>query len=734
MTIGRRILLLIFVASAVIVGFAGLVIWGRVAALQDSRALVSNERAIAAVDVIVGALQLERGRSAQFLGSSATALPEELKKQRGETDAALAAFRDLAAAGGTADSEFDTVLHAEANDVDGLAAIRGDVTDRRLSSAESTARYADIVGKLLDISLSLTREVRSSEIKNQALALNFIEAAGERAGLQRALGAAGLSAGHFTTAQLFRLSSLADQEQDSVHAFALFAAAEFRDRLAAALKSPRATRAEVMRSQILASPADGKIDNMTSEDWFRAATDRVEIYAGIRRDLLATIGAEAGANRAAALRQMLIGACLAGLAILLTALVALSTVHSISRPVAKMTAALRKLADGRMDIEIPAATGAAEIGDMVRALGVFHRAAEAKEKLAAEAAEQRSRLDAERETNDRAREANEQLRRSTEQQRAIVTESIEAALAQLSAKKLDYRINEEYPEAYAALKTNYNLAMDELEEALAGVGQAALAVQAQARGISASANELAERTERQAAMLEQSGAAIASLVGAVNKTADSSTRTKDSIAAAKVNAVDSIEVVRKTVQAIERITDSSQKIGATIGVIDAIAFQTNLLALNAGIEAARAGEAGRGFAVVASEVRTLAQRSADAAREIKELISRCSADVANGVELVGATGRAFDHINNQISVIDGGIADIAGQAVEQSGTLKEVNTAMGEMDIATQQNASMADQAKAACQSLADESARLNDMIGTFVLGNTALGDDNCDATSREAA
>lgn len=734
MTIGRRILLLIFVASAVIVGFAGLVIWGRVAALQDSRALVSNERAIAAVDVIVGALQLERGRSAQFLGSSATALPEELKKQRGETDAALAAFRDLAAAGGTADSEFDTVLHAAANDVDGLAAIRGDVTDRRLSSAESTARYADIVGKLLDISLSLTREVRSSEIKNQALALNFIEAAGERAGLQRALGAAGLSAGHFTTAQLFRLSSLADQEQDSVHAFALFAAAEFRDRLAAALKSPRATRAEVMRSQILASPADGKIDNMTSEDWFRAATDRVEIYAGIRRDLLATIGAEAGANRAAALRQMLIGACLAGLAILLTALVALSTVHSISRPVAKMTAALRKLADGRMDIEIPAATGAAEIGDMVRALGVFHRAAEAKEKLAAEAAEQRSRLDAERETNDRAREANEQLRRSTEQQRAIVTESIEAALAQLSAKKLDYRINEEYPEAYAALKTNYNLAMDELEEALAGVGQAALAVQAQARGISASANELAERTERQAAMLEQSGAAIASLVGAVNKTADSSTRTKDSIAAAKVNAVDSIEVVRKTVQAIERITDSSQKIGATIGVIDAIAFQTNLLALNAGIEAARAGEAGRGFAVVASEVRTLAQRSADAAREIKELISRCSADVANGVELVGATGRAFDHINNQISVIDGGIADIAGQAVEQSGTLKEVNTAMGEMDIATQQNASMADQAKAACQSLADESARLNDMIGTFVLGNTALGDDNRDATSREAA
>ena len=733
MTIGRRILLLIFVASAVIVGFASLTIWGRVAAWQDSGALVSNESAIAAVDVIVSALQLERGRSAQFLGSSAAAPPEELKKQRGATDAALTAFRGLAAGAGTANSEFGKVLRTAANDVDGLAAIRSDVTDRRLTSAESTARYADIVGKLMDISLSLTRQVGSSEIENQALALNFIEAAGERAGLQRALGAAGLSAGHFTTPQLFRVSSLADQERDSVHAFELFASAEYGERLVADLKSPRATRVEAMRSQILAIPEDGKVDNMTSEDWFKAATDRVEVYAGISHDLLAMIGKEANANRAAALRQMLIAAALAALAILLIGLVALSTVRSISRPVAKMTAALRKLADGLMDIEIPAATGAAEIGEMVHALRVFHQATEAKAKLEAEAAEHRSRLDTEREANERAREANEQLRRSTEQQRAVVTELIEAALAQLSAKKLDYRIDEDYPEAYAALKTNYNRAMDELEEALAGVGQATLSVQAQARAISAAADELAARTERQAAMLEQSGAAIGSLGGAVNKTAESSTRTKDSIAAAKVNAVESIEVVRKTVQAIERLTDLSQKIGATIGVIDEIAFQTNLLALNAGIEAARAGEAGRGFAVVASEVRTLAQRSADAAREIKELISRSSAEVANGVELVGATGRAFDQINNQISVIDGGIADIAGQAVEQSGTLKEVHTAMGEMDIATQQNAAMADEAKAACQALADESARLTDMIGTFVLGNTSQAIAR-DAMSREAA
>ena len=168
-------------------------------------------------------------------------------------------------------------------------------------------------------------------------------------------------------------------------------------------------------------------------------------------------------------------------------------------------------------------------------------------------------------------------------------------------------------------------------------------------------------------------------------------------------------------QAMERIKDASDKIGAIIGVIDDIAFQTNLLALNAGIEAARAGDAGRGFAVVASEVRRLAQRSADAAKEIKGLSSQCSAEVANGVELVGATGRTFDHIRDQIGVIDGGIADIASQAVAQSGTIKEINTAISELDSTTQKNAAMGEQATASCRSLAEESAQLTNLLGSFV-------------------
>ncbi len=534
----------------------------------------------------------------------------------------------------------------------------------------------------------------------------------------------------------FELASLGDQEQSNIYAFSRFAPPDIATRLAADLKSPRAQRVQDMRAQVLAAPAGSKVGNLTSEDWFKAETDRIDVYSDARRTLLATIAAEAATIRAAALRQMLLAAAAAVLAMVLIGTLAVSTVRSISRPVGKMTQALRKLADGQMDIEIPAATGAAEISDMARALRIFHQAAETKARLEAEAVEQRSHLEAARSANEQAREAHEQVRRSNEEQRATVTKAIETALAQLSDKQLKYRIEEDFPEAFAALKTNYNLAMDDLEAALAGVGTIAAQVRSQASEILAASNELSERTERQASMLEQSSGAMQNLLGAVNKTADASVGTKDIISSAKVNAGESIEVVDKTVAAINRIRDTSNQIGAIIGVIDEIAFQTNLLALNAGIEAARAGDAGRGFAVVAAEVRTLAQRSADAAREIKGLILRCSEEVSNGVDLVGATGEAFDHIKSQISVIDSGIADIATHAVHQSSTLKEVNTAISEMDVVTQQNASMADEATAACKSLAEESERLAAMIRTFAFrdGDFEMLSAQSGASSQEAA
>jgi methyl-accepting chemotaxis protein len=323
-------------------------------------------------------------------------------------------------------------------------------------------------------------------------------------------------------------------------------------------------------------------------------------------------------------------------------------------------------------------------------------------------------------------QAVEKARRDAMLEHSKVISALSRGLNSLAKGDLTCRLDD-LPKAFAELKTNYNMAADDLEGALARVKQIAVAVQDQAHEISTASNELSQRTERQAAMLEQSTAAMQELVDAVNRTAGSSTKTKDAISAAKEDTSGSIEVVQKTIQAIERIRSTSANIAAIIGVIDEIAFQTNLLALNAGVEAARAGSAGSGFAVVASEVRSLAQRSAEAAKQIKGLITQCSTEVANGVELVDATGRAFDRIKSQIGNIDGGIAHIAGQAIDQARTIKEVNATLGEMDTSTQQNAAMADQATAACRSLADESKQLADMLSRFAFRDAELQSQSTD-------
>jgi methyl-accepting chemotaxis protein len=200
--------------------------------------------------------------------------------------------------------------------------------------------------------------------------------------------------------------------------------------------------------------------------------------------------------------------------------------------------------------------------------------------------------------------------------------------------------------------------------------------------------------------------------------AEGATHARKVVADTKEDAEKSGQVVRKAVEAMGGIEKSSQQIGQIIGVIDEIAFQTNLLALNAGVEAARAGDAGRGFAVVASEVRALAQRSAEAAKEIKSLISTSTAQVGEGVQLVAETGKSLERIVAKVAEINTVVSDIASGAQEQATGLQQVNTAINEMDKVTQQNAAMAEQATAAGRSLAQESQQLSGLVTQFQTGS----------------
>ncbi|PCK82445.1 methyl-accepting chemotaxis protein [Rhizobium sophoriradicis] len=291
-----------------------------------------------------------------------------------------------------------------------------------------------------------------------------------------------------------------------------------------------------------------------------------------------------------------------------------------------------------------------------------------------------------------------------------------SALRQLSEGDLTRTVETPFVPSMEQLRHDFNTAVTGLAETMKTIGENGSTIAAGSREIGESADSFSKRTEQQAASIEETAAALEQITTTVN---DSSRRAEEAgrlVAMTKQGAEQSGVVVRNAVAAMDQIEQSSREITNIIGVIDDIAFQTNLLALNAGVEAARAGEAGKGFAVVAQEVRELAQRSANAAKEIKALINTSSDLVKNGVGLVGQTGKALEEIVTQVGDIDGNVVAIVEASREQATGLKEINQAVNTLDQATQQNAAMVEESTAASHSLAREAETLRIMLTRFRL------------------
>ena len=305
----------------------------------------------------------------------------------------------------------------------------------------------------------------------------------------------------------------------------------------------------------------------------------------------------------------------------------------------------------------------------------------------------------------------------TDRVRAVA--SVGQGLSRLAAKDLQATIDDPLPPAFEAMRDNFNSAAAELSRTLQAVAASGDAIRSGAGDISRASDDLSRRTEQQAASLEETAAALDQVTATVAKTAEGANHARDVAGNASDDATASSQIVSRAVEAMSGIEQSSRQIGQIIGTIDEIAFQTNLLALNAGVEAARAGDAGRGFAVVASEVRALAQRTADAAKEIKGLISASTQQVASGVSLVGDTGRSLDRIVGQVGELSRVVIEIAASAKEQATALSEVNSAVNQMDQTTQQNAAMVEQSTAASQALAAETEELAALMAAFNLGET---------------
>jgi methyl-accepting chemotaxis protein len=422
--------------------------------------------------------------------------------------------------------------------------------------------------------------------------------------------------------------------------------------------------------------------------------------------------AKAAAELRAQSRNALWTMALVGLAAMLAAGAAAVWLSSakIARPLSHLGAAMGALASGDLTVAINGRDRRDEVGAMSRAVEVFKQNAIERRRLEAEAAATRAEAEAERE-----RAATERAKAAEEQSEAV--RRLGDGLEHVAGGDLMARLEDGFAPAYAKIRDDFNVAASKLKATLETVVTSARAIETSAKEVTAAADDLAHRTEEQAASLEETTATLTELTSTVKKSADGTVRASQVAASADADARKSAGVVRQAVDAMAGIATSSQEIAKIIGVIDEIAFQTNLLALNAGVEAARAGEAGRGFAVVASEVRALAQRSAEAAKEIKRLISSSSAQVGAGVGLVAETGQALERIATQVAEINAAISEIASGADYQSTALQQIHVAVEQMNQVTQENAAMVEQSTAAGHSLADETQKLARLVAQFRVG-----------------
>ena len=438
-------------------------------------------------------------------------------------------------------------------------------------------------------------------------------------------------------------------------------------------------------SQIIQLSSEGRTAEAlarlaTSSEPVEATTKALSDLAAYQRHHIEEAGHEASTSYAIALWTGVLAALL-----LLGTLggIYLMMVRLVARPVGQITHAIQDLADGRLDGSLHLADTQDEVGALGRAMRALQDQLVRAEKSKAEQVE-------------------------------LIVNTLGAALAKFKEGDLGARVTAALEGPFARLKTDFNAMASELEQVIGSVAGTASGVQTGSTEIRAASDDLASRTEQQAASLESAANAMREVTAKVEQSAQNAGAVRETIVRATQRANEGGDVVKRAVGAMDSIVDSSKQITQIIDLIDGIAFQTNLLALNAGVEAARAGEAGRGFAVVANEVRALAQRSAEAARDIKGLISGSAQHVEMGVHLVGETGEALDAIITQVAEIGALVEGIATAAVDQAASISKVNVTMGELDRMTQQNAAMVEESAAASRNLSGQAANLANLVARF--------------------
>ncbi|MQQ06839.1 methyl-accepting chemotaxis protein [Epibacterium sp. SM1979] len=661
---------------------------------------------------LVHEIQKERGYSAGFLASSGKNFSTELKEQRGFTDDAIAIMtRDVS----LIFTEQPALASAIETNFAQLKQMREDVDQKGLKVPQMAKFYTQTIDMLLEVARpNLTGEA-SAHLQRLMQASILIAAAKERAGLERAMGATGLGGG-FSAAVYERFLSLGGGQK------ALLAEAQGSLGDAAWIEmlhtAPEFQAIDQARKTIIAGYESGDYGTLKAPDWFAISSAWIDLLRAQElevNDAVNALSAEIDGTAADAYTWTL------GLTVVVSAIafmIALIIFELMIRRIKSLTAVVDGFTRGDFSIFVRGIEGKDELSLMARAIYRFKQ-----------------------DTLEMMRNAKklEEDQIAAKKGQDFVVDELRNGLGKLSQGDLSANFDAAFPEDYEDVRKDFNQTIDRLRDALTEVVDASALIHKGAVEITNASDDLSLRTSSQAATLEQTTVALEEITTSVKSAAEGAQSVKQTTEDARLEAASSGEIVQQAMSAMAEIEQSSTQIAQIISVIDDIAFQTNLLALNAGVEAARAGEAGRGFAVVASEVRALAQRSSDAAMEIKTLIGNSSHHVDQGVRLVNQAGVALQSIVQRVTNVSGLVKDISEGVQEQSEGLEEINIGVVQLDGVTQQNVVMVESATAASHLLKTNAQRLKATVGMFTLSTVTsatkgdLSDDWARGSLRQA-
>lgn len=451
--------------------------------------------------------------------------------------------------------------------------------------------------------------------------------------------------------------------------------------------------------------AYSRIDDVIDQAGATLGNTLETLYMGGNKLVEQRVAEATEASKSSIVMQLTIGL----LAFLVAMALQIINTRSILSGIRGVRTSLQEIVQGNYSYQIESLSRTDEIGEIARAAEVFRQSAMEKQALETRTEQTRKQIETEQFERETALAA-ERDRLNT------AVEALGKGLNQLAEGHLSATIEQEFPQGIERLRTDFNRVSSHLRTVMEEISVNSSSIQANANQMRSAADDLARRTEQQAASLEETSAALAEITETVRSSSHLAESAGHMVDNTNSYAERSVAVVADAMAAMERIEDATAEIGKIINVVEEIAFQTNLLALNAGVEAARAGEAGKGFAVVAQEVRALAGRAADAARTIKTLVGKSNDEVRTGVELVTATREALHKIGEDVLQINEHVKSIVTSAREQSIGLSEINSAVGQMDHVTQQNAAMVEETNAASHTLASDAENLGRLVGQFKL------------------